>query len=424
MKTSSFALLGTFIDSENPQTLRVRSGCAVCENGVCAGIFDTLPEKYAHLPVLDYSGRLILPGMTDLHLHAPQYAYCGTAMDLELLEWLNTYTFPEESRFADAKYAEKAYDIFTDALRESATTRACIFASIHTDATLLLMEKLSAAGLSAYVGKVGMDRNSPDNYREENACAAANETERWLKRCEARRDALVRPMITPRFTPSCTDEYMNYLGYLAQQYGVPAQSHLNENHAEIEWVRALCPDAKNYADTYARYGLFGGAVPTVMAHCIYNTPEEDALAKQNGVMIAHCPTSNENVIAGITPAARYLREGYRIGIGSDVAGGHTLNLLAVMAAAVQVSKLRFHYLDDTQKPLSMAEAFYMATAGGGAFFGKVGKFEPGYAFDACVFNDSCLKSTRSFTPQERLERLAYLHDGKPAAKFVAGRQIL
>ena len=149
--------------------------------------------------------------------------------------------------------------------------------------------------------------------------------------------------------------------------------------------------------------------------------------KANRVMIAHCPTSNENVIAGIAPAAKYLRGGWRIGLGSDVAGGHTLDLFAVMAAAVQVSKLRWRYVDQSEAPLTMTEALYLATVGGGEFwqdFGEqVGLFEPGYAFDALVLDDSALHSLRSFTPAERLERYAYLGKGALSAKFAQGKKL-
>lgn len=204
---------------------------------------------------------------------------------------------------------------------------------------------------------------------------------------------------------------------------MPAQSHLNENLSEIEWVKALCPDKRDYCDTYDAYGLLGD-VPTVMAHCIYGTEREKQLLKDKRVMIAHCPTSNSNVIAGLCPAAAYLRGGWEIGLGSDVAGGHTLNLFEVMVYTVQVSKMKWMLEGQKDHPLSMAEAFYMATAGGGRFFGKVGLFEPGYAFDALVLDESKLASPRSFNPAERLERYAYQGNGLLKAKYVDGRRML
>ena len=422
-----FALHGTFVDTPTPDALRVRTGYLLCEDGVCAAFS---PDAPAEVPVLDYDGQLITPGLVDLHLHAPQYSYCGTAMDLELLDWLQRYTYPEESRYADPDYAKLGYGYFVRDLKASATTRACIFATLHTDATLELMHQLKDAGLGAFVGKLAMDRNSPDSYREPSAAVGLAETRRWLDACRAEdmlHSGAVRPMLTPRFTPSTGDEYMAGLGNLAAEYKVPAQSHLSENPSEIEWVASLCPDTRFYGESYSRHGLFGGEVPTVMAHCIYSGEEEQALMKRNRVMIAHCPTSNENVIAGIAPAAHYLRGGWRVGLGSDVAGGHTLDLFAVMASAVQVSKLRWRYVDQTEAPLTMVEALYLATVGGGDFWRdygvQLGLFEPGYALDALVLNDSALRNQRDFTPAERLERYAYLGKGSLTAKFVDGKQI-
>ncbi|MBQ2992030.1 MAG: amidohydrolase family protein [Clostridia bacterium] len=421
---NTFALRGLILDTPVCGGLRARNGFLVCENGVVEGVYDVLPDRLAHIPVTDCGDRLILPGMSDLHLHAPQYSYCGTAMDLELLDWLDNYTYPEESRYQDMAHARAYYGAFVRDLLHTATTRAAIFATIHTDATLELMRQLDAAGLGAYVGKLNMDRNCPDHYSEKTPENGERETRRWLEACREAGFARVFPILTPRFTPSVTDAYMEKIGALAREYGVPMQSHLSENRSEIEWVKALCPDAKNYADTYARYGLFGGRCKTIMAHCIYCPEEEDRMMKDGGVFIAHCPTSNENVIAGVAPAARYLRGGYAIGLGSDVAGGHTLDLLTVIASAVQVSKLRWRYVDDSEKPLTMPEALYMATAGGGRFFGKVGLFEKGYAFDAVVIDDSALTGLRAFSPAERIERCAYLGKARVEAKYVDGVKVL
>ena len=159
---------GNFFDCSENMELRVRCGAyCVVKDGVSEGIFDELPEKYAGVQVTDYADRLIMPALVDLHTHAPQYTFHGMGMDLELLEWLNTYTFPEEARYRDLEYASQAYDAFVNDLVRSGTGRAVIFGTIHTEATLLLMEKLEKSGLVTYVGKVNMDRNSPDNYREQ-----------------------------------------------------------------------------------------------------------------------------------------------------------------------------------------------------------------------------------------------------------------
>ena len=424
MSDNAFALKGLFVDTPEIGALRTREGYLVCKDGVIAGFYDTLPDCFSGIEVTDCGDALVIPGMSDLHLHASQYSYCGTAMDLELLDWLDNYTYPEEGRYADPAHAKAYYEIFTRDLLHTATTRAAIFATIHTDATLELMRQLSKAGMGAYVGKLNMDRNCPDYYSEHTPENGEAETRRWLECCREAGFARVHPILTPRFTPSVTDAYMERIGKLAAEFGVPMQSHLSENRSEIEWVKALCPDTENYAETYARFGLFGGDCRTIMAHCIYCPEEEDRMMKEGGVFIAHCPTSNENVIAGIAPAARYLRQGYEIGLGSDVAGGHTLDLFAVMASAVQVSKLRWRYVDQSEKPLTMAEAFYMATAGGGRFFGKVGLFEPGYRFDVVVVDDGKNRNLRTFTPGERIERCAYLGGAAITAKYVDGCRIL
>ena len=392
----------------------------VCENGAVAGIFDTLPARYAGIPVEDHGDKLILPGLVDLHAHAGQFAYRGLGMDLELLDWLEQNAFPEESKFADPHYAEAAYRLFADALTRSATTRFCLFATLHRPATLRLMELLEAAGLRGFVGKVNMDRNSPDTLRENTAESLA-ETRRWLE--ESADFAHVRPMLTPRFIPSCTDEMMAGLGRLQREFGAPMQSHLSENLSEIAWVAELCPGTRFYGEAYARHGLFGGACPTVMAHCVWSGEEERALMKENGVFIAHCPQSNMNVSSGIAPVRQFLREGQHVGLGSDVAGGAHLSIFRAMTDAIQASKLRWRLVDQDLPALTMPEALYMATKGGGAFFGKVGSFEPGYELDAVVLDDAALPTTRPCTLAERVERVVYLSDGQPCAKYVAGRRL-
>lgn len=418
-----FAVKGSFFDSPTSEALRVRKGYIVVDNGKIVDFFNDLPSEYSGIELHDFSGRLIVPGMSDLHLHASQYRYCGTAMDVALIEWLSSYAYPEEARFGEPAYAQKMYSVFTQDILRSATTRACIFATIHTDATLELMSQLEKSGIISYVGKLNIDRNSPEYYRESSPEAGAAETERWILACREAGFKRSHPMITPRFTPSVTDKYMELIGKLAEKYSLTAQSHLSENTDEIEWVKELCPDTDFYAQSYSRYGLFGGNVPTVMAHCIYSGDEELELIRKNGVYIAHCPTSNENVIAGICPAAKYLRGGYNIGLGSDVSGGHTLNMFSVIASAVQVSKIYWKYIDASQKPLSIPEAFYMATVGGGSFFGKVGLFEPGYEFDAAVFSDDTLSLPIPLAEEERIERYCYRGSGIADAKYVCGTRL-
>ena len=425
MEKKIFALKGTICYSKNQHELIfMENSYAVCENGICAGVFSQLPEEYKNIPVEDMGERLIIPGFTDLHLHAPQYAYRGTGMDLELLDWLNTITFPQEARYADLSYARKAYSIFVDDLKHSFTTRACIFATLHRPATELLMDMLEESGLTTMVGKVNMDRNGAPKLQEESAQASAQDTRQWLEDIKGRYDHTY-PILTPRFTPSCTDELMTELGKIQKEYQIPIQSHLSENFGEIAWVKELCPTSRFYGDAYNMFGLFGGSCPTIMAHCVHSTDEEIQLIKNQGVYIAHCPESNTDIASGIAPIRRYLDMNLHVGLGTDVAGGFSLSMFRAIADTIQVSKLRWRLMDQTQAPVTLEEAFYMATIGGGSFFGKVGSFEKGYEFDAMVLDDSSIRHPQEISTRDRLERLVYLSDDRNlVGKYVQGRKII
>lgn len=422
----TFALKGNLIYTKEIGTLEIlEQHYLVCEEGKVQGIYPELPEQLCGIPVEELGDRLIIPGLTDLHVHAPQYSFRSLNMDMELLEWLETNTFPEESKFQDLDYAKKAYDIFTENVKHSATTRACIFATIHNEATLLLMDQLEEAGIAAMVGKVNMDRNSPDYLRETSAEESAKATRAWIQAVAERHYEHVQPILTPRFTPSCSDELMELLHGIQKETGLPVQSHLSENPGEIAWVQELCPWSKFYGDAYDHFGMFGGECRTIMAHCVYSGDEEIQRMKEHGVFIAHCPESNTNLSSGIAPVRRYLDEQIPVGLGSDVAGGTTENLFAAMRHAIQASKLRWRLSDQSLQPLNMEEVFYLASKGGGAFFGKVGSFEPGYEFDAVILDDARLEHPQTLTVKQRLERVIYLGDEREVAgKYVAGRKVL
>ena len=406
------------------QLVAIEDGYVVVRDGIIELPYTELPETAKDLPVHDYTGKLVMPGMVDLHIHAPQYAYRGLGADMELLDWLEHYAFKEEAKYSDLSYAEKAYTIFADALRDSATTRAVIFGTIHREATELLMDKLEKSGIVSLVGKVNMDRNSPDSLCETTE-SSYRETERFLHKT-ADRYKNTKPILTPRFVPSCTDELLLRLGWLSEQNDIPVQSHLSENPGEIAWVRELCPDSRFYGEVYDKAGLFGNNANTVMAHCVWSSDEEIALMKERGVYIAHCPASNMNVSSGIAPIRRYLDEGLRVGLGSDIAGGQTESLFTAMVEAMQLSRLYWRHIDPTKKPLSFPEALYMATKGGGAFFGKAGSFERDYEFDAIVIDDSVLPHPQSLTVAQRAERAVWLGADKTGliAKYVRGTKII
>lgn len=420
----TFIIKGDFCYSASKKELAARENhFLICINGICAGIFENIPMQYRHIPVTDYSGHLILPGLTDLHTHAPQYSFRGMGMDLELLDWLNTHTFPEESRYEDLAYARNAYRRFTDDMIHGPSTRACIFATRHVTATLLLMDMLDASGLITKVGKVNMDRNCPFPLCEADFNTSLSDTQLWLEASKKQKRCL--PILTPRFIPSCSDPLMKGLADLQKNTGLPVQSHLSENLSEIEWVQELCPDSRFYGDAYYNYHLFGGETcPTIMAHCVHSSPEEIELLKSQNVWVAHCPQSNANLSSGIAPVRRYLDQDLRIGLGSDIAGGTCGSIFRAMADAIQVSKLYWRLIDTDAVPVTVEEAFWMGTAGGGTFFGKTGSFLPGWDADILVMDESRFPNTSPLTLRQRLERVIYLSEDRDILhKFVAGRQL-
>lgn len=430
--TDSFIIHGDICYSAAKDRLKtVKGGYAVCVEGKARGVFESIPKEYESLPVHEYTDKLIIPGLVDLHIHAPQFAFRGTGMDLELMDWLREQTFPEESRYDDSAYAKKAYGIFSEALKKSATTHAVIFATKHKKATEILMQLMEDTGIISYVGKVNMDREAPDSLKEESADMSAYETFGWINAVNGKYKRTF-PILTPRFIPCCTPELLEQLREIQITYDLPVQSHLSENQGEVDFVRMLCPDSKFYGEVYDDYGLFGEEhrsekpVKTVMAHCVYSTEQEMLRMKENGVFVAHCPASNINLSSGIAPIRKYLNLGLKMGLGSDVAGGHTESMLRAATDAVQVSKLYWRLVDDTAIPLSFKEAFFLATKGGGEFFGKVGSFENGYDFSAVVLDDNVLPYPDELSIEKRLESAAYAMIDIYAvfAKYVNGKKLI
>ena len=369
--------------------------------------------------VVDFGDRLLIPAMNDLHVHAPQYRNQGIAMDLELLPWLQNYTFPEEMKYVDTAYAERMYRRFVRDLWRFGTMRACVFATIHTDSTRLLMQLFQEAGMGALVGKVAMNRNCPEGLSE--SVADMVQGYETLIAEYNKPEALVQPIITPRFIPSCTPDMLRACGELAARYQLPVQSHLSENKDEIALVQDLEKDSTCYGDAYDRYGLFG-QTPTVMAHCVWTEGEELELMKRRGVMVAHCPTSNLNLASGLAPVRTFLEEDIPVGLGSDISGGHDLNIFRMMVYAIQVSKMYYQQHHD-HRFLTLSEAFWIATKSAGSFFGRVGSFEPGYEFDALVIDDSDLNHDH-YSLLHRLERYIYLGDDRQIThRFCRGKAI-
>ena len=411
-------LKGTFLHTPTPGELEIRPNAfLVTDRTRVVGLYDTLPPEYEEQPVTDWGDALIIPAFTDLHIHAPQIINRGIGYDKELLPWLETYTFPAEGRFGDLAFAEQAWKAFLNHLWAVGTLRFSAFATVHKEAAWQLMELTEQSGLRGLIGKVNMDRNSPD-YLKEDTTASLADTEELI--CRSREKLRhTRFILTPRFVPSTTPMLMDGLGVLAERYSLPVQSHLSENPSEVAWVAQLHPDIPTYTQVYEDYGLLPRG-RTIMAHAIHLSDGEKDLLREKEVMLAHCPLSNTNLSSGIMPLRQNLGLGLRCCVASDVAGGHTANLARSITATVQTSKLNWLHHPD-QSSLSLTEAFYLATRGAGSFFGNVGAFLPGFEFDALVLRPSALDALVERTPFERLEQFLYDGDDRNiAARYCAG----
>jgi len=393
----------------------------IIEKGKVVDICKTLEDSYKDYPLKDFSDKIIIPGFVDLHLHAPQYPNRGLGLDKELIPWLETYTFPEEGKYDDLDYSKKVYSRLINELWRVGTTRAVVFSSIHKGSTKLLLDMFIESGLGAYIGKVNMDRNTAE-YLIENTRTSIVDTEEILKEY-MNKSSLVKPIITPRFAPTCSEELLESLGNLAVDYKIPVQSHLSENRSEVIWVKELFPDSKNYASVYNDFNLFG-QTKTIMAHCIYNTDEEIELMAQNGVYAAHCPYSNYNLSSGIMPVRKFLNKGVSVGLASDISGGNSLSIPSIIAGTIQASKMTWLNTGEELAPLTFSEGFFLGTKGGGSFFGKVGSFEKGYDFDALIIDDSTLSDIDELTIEERLQKFIYIGDDRHIMeRYVQGVKI-
>ena len=354
----------------------VPRGYLVLEDGAIQGLYPILPERYTACPAEDWGDALIMPSFADMHLHAPQYPMLGMGMDLPLLEWLDAYTFRTEARFSDTAYARQVYRQLAEDLITSGTTRVCAFSSRHTDATLILMDELERAGVTGYVGKVNMDRHS--GPAQESTDESIRETLRWLDGC---RFAHVKPILTPRFTPSCTQ----------------------------------------YWETYGKYGLWKDGA--LMAHCVYSGPEERAAMARAGVWAVHCAASNMNLCSGTAPVRTLVEEGVTVALGSDIAGGDQLAMSKVIVMSIRASKVR--QMETGEPFLTVPEAYYLGSTAGHRYFGGGAGFQAGCKLHAIVVDDSAMPApARSLSLAERFERAVYLMDKRHIqAVYSEGRKV-
>lgn len=397
----------------------VENGYLVAKDGVIQGIFKALPNEYKNEKVDDYGNDLVIQAFSDMHLHAPQYAMLGMGMDLPLLDWLNTYTFPTEANFKNTELARKIYKDLAEKLISNGTTRVCMFSSMHADSTIVLMEELEKVGVTGYVGKVNMDRNGGVDL-EETTEESINETKRWLEACK--KFKYIKPIITPRFTPSCTNELMAELGKIAKENKLPIQSHLSENKGEIAWVKELHPDCPEYWETYQKYDMWNNK--TLMAHCVHSSQREMDAIKNAGVYVVHCASSNENLTSGYAQIRKMLNQNIKVVLGSDIAGGDHLSMFDNVTATIRASKAR-GIMDDYQTPfLTVEEAFYLGTSSANSFFDEKPGFAKGNELHAIVVNDEELPKVRDLSIKERFERCMYLRQANGIkAVYSVGRKV-
>ena len=370
------------------------------------------------------AGNYLLPGFTDLHIHAPQWPQAGLALDKPLSEWLNTYTFPLESKFKDLKYAEKVYRSLIQELLANGTTTGLFFGSIHTDANLVLAKVCAQLGQRAFIGKVAMDNpdQTPAYYRDASAAEAISETEKFIQQLfdlQKQTQAELTPVITPRFVPSCTDETLKGLGQLAAKYDLPVQSHCSESVWEDQY--AVDRFAKSDAQVLDQFGLLTDKA--VMAHGTQLSDNDLTLFHQKQTAIAHCPISNAYFGNDVMRVKDAHQKAVKIGMGTDISGGFSPSIYRNMQQAIMSSQM----LQDAGRPnarISATNAFYLATIGGAeALHIKSGQIKAGFKADFQIVQDQYFDIS-SNEPQEIFERLVY-HTNKENIKqvYVSGNLV-
>jgi guanine deaminase len=415
---------------DDPGDAREPSGaCEYFEDGLlvvrdgrvaAVGPADALrPTLGPEAAIADHSGRLILPGFVDLHVHFPQTDIIGS-YGAELLEWLERYAFPCEARFADGAHARQVARFFVDELLRNGTTTAMVFATVHPGSADAVFEAARDRGMRLVAGKVLMDRNCPEPLREPAGAgyeASAELIARWHGR------GRLGYAVTPRFAATSTEEQLRLAARLLDAHpGVWLQTHAAESRAEDRWVRTLYPGARSYVDVYDRVGLLRPGA--VLAHCIHIDDADRQRLAASGAGVAFCPTSNLFLGSGLFDLAGAQRAGVRVGMGSDVGGGTSFSLLRTLAEAHNVARL-------AGTTLTPWRAFYLATRGGARALGleaAIGSFQPGCEADFVVLDPEATpllarRLAAARTLEERLSAWMILGDDRAvAAVHLLGRR--
>ncbi len=342
-------------------------------------------------------GQFLLPGFVDLHIHAPQWPQLGKALHLPLNEWLAKHTFPLEARYADVQFARTVYRSLVETLLANGTTTAVYFGTIHAGANRVLADLCLAFGQRAFVGKVAMDDRDqcPDDYRDPSPQAAIEDTDAlisYIRDLPDNGSGLVKPIVTPRFIPSCSDPLLEGLGALAQSMECHIQTHCSES----DWEHNYVLDRLGRTDTRALqdFGLLGRR--TILAHSNFITDDDSDRIVAAGTGVAHCPLSNFYFANSVFPLRAMLDKGVHLGLGTDIAAGPSASMFDSCRHAIAASRALEDGVDSSQpaetrgRPKSRIDfrhAFWLATAGGGVALDiPVGKFAKNYQFDAMVID--------------------------------------
>ncbi|EHA27613.1 hypothetical protein CBS76997_7186 [Aspergillus niger] len=356
--------------------------------------------------------EFFFPGFIDTHIHAPQYPNAGLFGDAGLLHWLKNYTFPIEASFGSSKFPSipppNAYRVYNQVVARTlanGTTCASYFATIHVPATNLLASLCHARGQRALIGRVCMDRpeQCPDDLRDESPDIAIDKTQASIDHIHTidPEGALIQPIVTPRFAPSCTPRSLGKLSKLAASYSPPLhiQTHLAENLDELDLVKKLYPESRDYTSVYNYFKLL--TPRTILAHCVHLSDDERTMIAENDAKLSHCPASNSALGSGICEVRKAIDSGITVGLGTDVSGGYSPSILETVRQACLVSRLLPHMSraqpeeregtpddNDDKVPrevLSIEEALYLATRGGAAVVDmadQIGGFDQGMVWDA------------------------------------------